>query len=86
MKLYMNKQHQNATIFFYYVKFIELLFTTKLPKNVLTYRRQVVNPRHQTQHGKSINCKACKSNGEKSKCKYEFGIDDFNGNMFIPIF
>ena len=48
---------QNKTIRFiiHYVKpTAQLLFKIRFPKGEPTYRRQVVNPRHQTPQGQSV--------------------------------
>ena len=48
-----NKKQQKSC--FLYVKLTNLLsFSTRFPKSVPTYRRQVVNPRHRTPQGQSV--------------------------------
>ena len=49
----MNKNIENS-IFQYVKSTTQLLLTSKFPKSGLTYRRQVVNPRHQTPQGQSV--------------------------------
>ena len=50
-----SNQKQHNKVVFLYVKIMNILsFSTRFPKSEPTYRRQVVNPWHQTPQGESV--------------------------------
>ena len=55
LRYMLKHNHNNEKVVLHYIKHTNSLsFQIKFPQNGPTYRRQVVNPRHQTLQGQSV--------------------------------
>ena len=69
----------------HYAKLPSQLLLELISKSGATYRRQVVNPRHQTPQGKAV-AKPATSPAEYPSWEHKLDIKESYGNMFNPIF